>query len=188
MVLKGFYGSKNAHKSKMNQQWGSQEAVLDKTYTIWSQKSASWKIDPASSQPVFIQMNLKKFPLLVFTLKFTRVNQQNAQETPISWKCSIVVKNTDDNLNTYDFEYWYTCASTECSQHLHLDLNLLLHPSLWNKSISCLVSILIRVQPSLSVRPPRMRRKAPVSWSQWAPHSPSICSSQLPLDGAAQNG
>ena len=39
-VLKGFYGSKNGHKSKMNQQWDSQEAVIDKTYMIWSQKSA----------------------------------------------------------------------------------------------------------------------------------------------------
>ena len=77
--MKGFYGSRNAHKSKMNQQWGSQEAVIDKTHMIYSQKSASRKIDPASSQPFFIQMNLKFSPLIVFTLKFTRKNQQIGQ-------------------------------------------------------------------------------------------------------------
>ena len=63
----------------MNQQWGSQEAVFDKTYMICSQKSASLNIDPASSQPFFIQMNLKFSPLIIFTLKFTRKNQEIVQ-------------------------------------------------------------------------------------------------------------
>ena len=52
-------------------------------------------------------MNLTFSPLIIFTLKFTCVNQQNAQVTPISCKCSVAVKNTNANLNTHDFEYWF---------------------------------------------------------------------------------
>ena len=60
-----------------------------------------------------------------------------------------------------------TCASTEwppCSRQLHLNLHPLLSwTSLCNKGILCLVSVLSRVQPSLSLRQPRMRRKADCS-------------------------
>ena len=56
---------------------------------------------------IFPPNELKIPPLIVVTVKFTYVYQQNAQVTPISWKCGVAVKNINDNLNTHDFQYWY---------------------------------------------------------------------------------
>ena len=66
-------------------------------------------------------MNSNFSPLIVFTLKFTCINQQNFQVTPITWNCSVAVKNTNDNLNTYDFEYWCTSLQGKRPGHLVLD-------------------------------------------------------------------
>ena len=102
------------------------------------------------------------------------------------WKKRLFYVGLHHQLEVTDL----SCALTECSQHLHLNISLQLHPSLWNKRhFMFSPHPLSQPNPAKSVcTAARIRRKAPVSWLQWALHSPSRCSSELPLDGAAQNG
>ena len=62
------------------------------------------------------RLNLKFPPPIAFTLKLTRGNQQNAQVSPISCNCSVLVKNTNDNLNTRNQITHFVTPQTRCSR------------------------------------------------------------------------
>ena len=54
---------------------------------------------------VFLFKNKPAVQTAVFTLKFTHKNQQIGKVYTKCCKCTVAVKNTNDNLNTHDFEY-----------------------------------------------------------------------------------
>ena len=68
-------------------------------------------------------MNLKFFPLIVFTLKFTRKNQQIGKVYTNMLQMYRCGKNTNDNLNTHDFEYY---GSAKCkSPEMYVTLEMI---------------------------------------------------------------